>query len=174
MMRWITLLVLVALPVSAQAQSPQCLTTTEAEPVVQIALPGIIRDAGRVCAALPATSLLRRDTGAFIAKYDLAADQAWPRARAALAKVAPPAIAGLLGSDLARPLLTSIVTAQVTGKLQPSDCATVDRMVTLIAPLPAANAAGLVVAALQYAAAKRTPGQNNPAASLPLCTEAAK
>ncbi|MGJ3626447.1 hypothetical protein AB5I41_05205 [Sphingomonas sp. MMS24-JH45] len=111
-MRALLVLALVATPATAQTG---CLTAPEAE-AMQVALPDIIRDAGRVCATLPPTSLLRRPSGAFIAKYEAEADRAWPAARTALRKLSDPAVAPLLDSNFARPLITSLVAPQVTGQ----------------------------------------------------------
>ena len=165
-MRALLAVALVASPATAQNA---CLTGPEAEAITQVALPEIIRDAGRVCAALPPTSLLRRPSGAFIAKYDAEADRAWPAARAALGKLSDPAVAPLLNSNFARPLVTSLVAPQVTGQLQASDCPTLDRLVTLIEPLPARNTAGIVVATLQYLKAERARGKRNDIPDLPVC-----
>jgi hypothetical protein len=165
-MRVLLALALVATPATAQSN---CLTAPEAEAITQVALPEIIRDAGRVCAALPATSLLRRPSGAFIAKYDAEADRAWPAARAALGKLSDPAVVPLLDSNFARPLVTSLVAPQVTGQLQASDCPTLDRLVTLLEPLPAKNTAGIVVATLQYLEAERAKGKRNDMPDLPVC-----
>ncbi len=166
-MRALLALALVAGPATAQTA---CLTGPEAEAITQVALPEIIRDAGRVCASLPATSLLRRPSGAFIAKYETEADRAWPTARAAIGKLSDPAITPLLDSNFARPLVTSLVAPQVTGRLQASDCPTLDRLVTLLEPLPAKNTAGIVVATLQYLKAERAKGKRNDIPDLPVCT----
>ena len=160
------------MPQLAAAQTAPCLTGAEAQAVTLVAMPAIVRDAGRVCAALPATSLLRRPNSAFLTKYDAAADRAWPAAREAIGKLADPRMALLLMSDYARPMLTSIVAPQITGRLQPADCPTLDRLVTLLEPLPPANTAGIVVATLQYLKAERVKGKVADAPDLPICADA--
>ena len=157
---------LVAGPAAAQTR---CLSAADAESIALVALPEIIRDAGRVCSALPASSLLRRSSGAFLAKYDAEADRAWPAARAAIAKLSDPAVELLLMSDYARTTLTSIFAPQITGRIQPSDCGTLDRLVTLLEPLPARNTAGIVVTTLQYLKAEKAKGQQNRIPDLPVC-----
>ena len=161
----------VALSVSASpaaAQTP-CLNQAEAESIALVSMPAIIRDAGRVCAALPATSLLRRTSGPFIAKYDAEADRAWPAARQAIAKLSDPSVELLLMSNYARPMLTSLFAPQITGRLQARDCPTLDRLVTLLEPLPARNTAGIVVATLQYIKAEHARGAMRDAPDLPIC-----
>ena len=171
MKRALSLLVLCAMPTSAMAQA-QCLTAPEAEAVTLVALPDIIREMGRVCTALPAGSLIRRNT--FINKFRGEADRAWPAARAAIAKLADPRIEMLLTSDYARPLVTSLITLQIVGRVQTSDCPTIDRIVTLLEPLPPRNVAGVVVASLQHLRAEKTRGATPVAEvpDLPVCSDA--
>lgn len=153
---------------AAAAQPVPCLTSADAEAITLVALPEIIRDAGRVCAALPSSSLLRRADGKFIAKYDAEADRAWPTARGAIAKLSDPAVELLLMSNYSRAMLTSVFAPQITGGIEPDDCPTVDRMVTLLEPLPPRNTAALVVTTIQYMRAKKVKG----VPPLPLCAAA--
>lgn len=174
MTRWLAALALIGLPGSALAQTP-CLTTQEAEAVTLVALPDIIRETGRVCTALPATSLVRRTSGPFIARYTAEADRAWPVARDAIAKLSDPRVSMLLlQSELARPLITSLIAPMVVGRVQPSDCGTIDRMATLLEPLPARNTAGIIVAGLQHLKAEKARGTASvrDVPDLPVCPAA--
>ena len=165
----LALLACAAMPV--QAQRP-CVTTAEAEALTLVALPAIIRETGRVCAArLPATSLVRRASGPFLAKYDTEADRAWPRARAAIGRLSIGLADGLLGSELARPLLVSLVAPQIVGRIAPEDCGTVDRLVGALEPLPPRNTADVVVTALRHLNAERARGKRVDVPELPLCAE---
>ncbi|MDR6788562.1 hypothetical protein J2Y58_001922 [Sphingomonas sp. BE138] len=157
---------------AASAQAP-CLSAADAESIALVAMPDIIRDAGRVCASLPASSLLRRQSGAFLDKYDREADRAWPAARTAIAKLSDPAVELLLLSDYARPMLTSIFAPQITGRIQPADCPTLDRLVTLLEPLPPRNTAGIVVATLQYLKSEKNKGKRTDIPDLPVCAAGA-
>ncbi|OYX40474.1 hypothetical protein [Sphingomonas sp. 32-62-10] len=146
-----------------------CVTPTEAEALVAAVVPELIGDIGRVCAnALPETALLRQTSGSFIAKYRAEADLAWPRGRSAIAKITGPDIASLLSTDVARPLLATLVTPALTRGLQPVDCPAIERIVTLAQPLPARNSAALFVSIIQLVDAKRT-GTNKP--RLPICQQ---
>lgn len=168
----LAMLVLIATP--AQAQRP-CLTAPEAEAIALVALPEILRDTGTLCAArLPETSLLRRPEGAFIAKYQAAADGAWPAARGAIVKLSNPAADVLLDSSYARPLLTSLLVPLLVGRIAPADCGTIDRLVTQLAPLPPRNTAGVVVTTLGYLNAEKAKGKPIDVPDLPLCREAAR
>lgn len=165
------LLAIAALAGPAQAQPQPCLTAPEAESLAAVALPEILRQTGTVCAArLPANSVLRRPSSPFLARYDAEADRAWPAAQAAIGKLSDPAAATLLQSQFARPLLSSIVAPLIVGRVALKDCGTIDRLVTLLEPLPARNVAAVIVTSLQYLRATRPPaGTKNPVAALPLC-----
>lgn len=156
---------------SAQAQTG-CITGPEAEAMTLVAMPDIIHETGRVCGArLPATSLIRRNDGPFVAKYKAAADAAWPAARGAIVKLSDPAVDALLQSDYARPLLTSLLVPVIVGRIALKDCGTIDRLVTLLEPLPARNSAGVVVATLQYLKSEKAKGRQVAVPDLPLCTQ---
>lgn len=163
-------LALFVLPTSAIAQTP-CLTAPEAESIALVALPDILRETGRICTNLPANSVLRRGSGPFVAKYQAEADRAWPAARAAITKLSDPAVEMLLLSDYARPLLTALLAPQITGRIALADCPTIDRLATLLEPLPARNTAGIVVATLQYLKAEKAKGKSAVAnvPDLPVC-----
>lgn len=152
----------------ALAQQP-CLSSAEAESLAAVALPEILRQTGAVCAGqLPATSPLRRRASPLLQRYNAEADRAWPAARAAIIKLSNPTAEALLGSTYARPLLASLVAPLIVGRIATRDCGTIDRLVTLLEPLPPRNTAGVIVAALRYAKRVRT-GERNPVAALPLC-----
>lgn len=169
-MRWLPLLALLAAP--TQAAEP-CVTGAEAQALATVALPDIIRQTGTICAGrLPADSLLRRSDSAMAKRFDAEADRAWPAARGALAKLSDPAAASLLDSRFARPLLSTLVTPLIVGRIAIKDCGTIDRLVTLLEPLPPRNVAGVIVTALQYLRNETPPaGTRNPVASVPLCPE---
>ena len=166
------LLAVAALLVAPVAQAQTCLSTSEAQAVAQVALPEIIRETGRVCQrVLPATSLVRRPSGPFIAKYQAAADAAWPAASAAIGKLSDPSLSSLVQSDYARPLLVSLLVPQLVGRVAASDCGTIDTLVTQLAPLPARNTAVIVVTTLKYLKAEQAKGNRQVAdvPDLPIC-----
>lgn len=160
-------LTLIATPANAQTR---CVTDNEAQAFALVAMPEIIRETGRVCgAALPAASLVRRQSGAFLAKYDAEANRAWPIARAAIVKLSDPAIEVLVQSEYARPLITSLLVPQLVGRIAIADCPVIDRLTTLLEPLPPRNTAGIVVTTLRYLKAEKAKGRNVDVPDLPLC-----
>ena len=163
-----------AIALATPAAAQPCLTSREAETIALVALPDLIRTAGEICGAqLPATSLMRRGSGPFLAKYQAAADRAWPDARLAIAKLSEPTVAVLLQSDYARPVLTALLVPLLVGRIAPADCPSIDRFATLVEPLPPRNTAGLVVTTLQFL--KREKARGNGAVAdlpdLPVCTK---
>ena len=166
-------LLMLAAALAASPAPRACLTEADAQAVALVALPEIIRQTGTVCAArLPANSLVRRTNGPFLAKYDAEADRAWPVARAAITRMIDPMADVLLQSQYARPVLTSLLVPQLVGRIEPADCGTLDRLVTLLAPLPARNTAAIVVTALAYFKAEKAKGRNVAVPDLPLCAGA--
>ena len=168
------LAIVAAIALATPAAAQPCLTAREAETIALVALPDLIRTTGEICAAqLPATSLMRRDSGPFLAKYQAAADRAWPDARLAIAKLSEPTVAVLLQSDYARPVLTALLVPLLVGRIAPSDCPTIDRFATLVEPLPPRNTAGLVVTTLQFLKREKARGSAAVAAlpDLPVCSQ---
>jgi hypothetical protein len=164
------LLALAALVAATPAAAQPCLTEPEAEAIALVALPDIIRQTGSVCAArLPATSLVRRETSPFLTRYDSEAARAWPTARAAIVKLSVPEATLLLQSDYARPILVNLLVPLIVGRIDVGDCGKIDRLVTLIEPLPPRNTAGLVVTALQHLKAERARGRAVDVPDLPIC-----
>lgn len=154
-------------PATAQTR---CITTPEAEAMALVALPDVLRQTGIVCTdRLPETSLIRDPTSRLVRKYEAEATRAWPLARGAIVKLSDPAVDVMLDSEFARPLLTSLLVPLLVGRIAPSDCGTIDRLVTLLEPLPPRNTAGIVVATLQYLKAEKAKGGRVSVPDLPLC-----
>lgn len=165
-------LLALAAALAGPVQQPRaCLAQAEAEAVTLVALPEIIRQTGATCAAaLPPTSLLRRSESPMLQRYDAEAARAWPAARSAIIKLNPSAEA-LLGSDVARPLLTSLIAPLIAGRVATQDCPTIDRLATALEPLPPRNAASVIVTAIGHAQARRAAGGAR-TPDLPLCPAA--
>ncbi len=160
-------LALIASPASAQQR---CVSDSQAEALSLVALPEILKETGRVCATrLPAGSLIRTGGGRLIARYQQAADEAWPAARTAIAQLSDPAVELLLQSDYARPVLTSTVVPMIVGRIALEDCGTIDRLVTQLEPLPPRNTASVIVTVLRYLKVDRPRAGRASVPQLPLC-----
>ena len=155
----------------AQAAVQPCVTSDEASVLMLVLAPEAIRAAGTLCSrSLPSTALLRQTNSSLLARYQAEADAAWPQARSAIGKIGGLDATGLGDSELMRPLLTAMVLPAITGELKPRDCAAVDHIVTLLAPLPPRNAADLVVAFMQLGNADKA--SRNEEQAFPICPAA--
>jgi hypothetical protein len=169
------LLAALALPAAATAQTraaAPCLTVAEGEAVLLFLAPDLLAQAGRTCTPLlPANAYLRR-SAALAQSYSAASDRAWPAARVAIAKIAGPDVAPLLDSSFARPAVSSLIAPLVAQEIKSGDCPRLDRILSLVAPLPPQNVAGIAVAFMQLANDRdRQAGRRSP---LPICEGAVR
>ncbi len=156
------------------AQTARCLQRQEAESLALVALPDILRETVRTCATtLPASSFVRANSAPLIARYQIEADRAWPAAQRALLKLSDPMIEPLLNTQIAREMLTALAVSQIVGRIDVSDCGTIDRLASLLQPLPPRNTAALIVTSLQYLKARKAPGAGAAKSipDLPICAE---
>lgn len=156
---------------AADAQAPVrvCVTAPEAESLVLAVAPDLIRQTGVACAtALPPTALVRQAEGRLIAKYQSEADAAWSRATVALGKLVGPESQGLVQSGFARAMLGSLIGPTITGKISPGDCPAIERIVTLLEPLPPKNTAALLVTMIQLNDADKSKAGAK-TSGLPIC-----
>jgi hypothetical protein len=131
----------------AAAEGKPCVTEPEAQAVFLTVAPDVIRTVAQKCAAsLPETATLRGGLAAFSAPYDTAAAMAAPQAGAAFAKMARPDVKGIDPAAM-KAMIGPMIGGMAADQVKPKDCATIDRAVTLLAPLPPANVAGLIVLA---------------------------
>lgn len=175
LMRGALWLAALALPAAATAQTraaAPCLSVAEGEAVLLFLAPDLLAQATRTCTpVLPAGAYLRR-TSPLTQTYATASAQAWPAARTAIAKIAGPDVAPLLDSSFARPAVSSLIAPLVAQEIRAADCPRLDRILSLVAPLPPQNVAGIAVAFLQLANDRdRQAGRRSP---LPICTAPAR
>lgn len=173
-LRWVSAIALLLGAGAASAQSLSatislpCVTQPDAEALVSAVAPELITEMGRICAnSLPSGALLRQTSGPLIDRYRAASDLAWPQGRGAITRIVGPEIGSMLGSDLARPLLATLIAPVLTKTIEPADCPALDRILTLAQPLPPRNMAGLFVSILQLVDAKRI--KKGGKATLPIC-----
>lgn len=133
--------------VAAQAAPSDlpCLTEQEGQSLVLVALPDVLDAVGKTCAAaLPPTATLRAGLPALVARYRLDGDKAWTAAKPAIGKLGGDQFRGM-DPDVIRPLVGSLLGPVVVKDLKPRDCPRIDRIAGLLAPLPVANTAALMV-----------------------------
>ncbi|KQN26159.1 hypothetical protein ASE86_08380 [Sphingomonas sp. Leaf33] len=146
---------------TAQAQAPACIPQPEAEALFLALAPAMLTSVAGTCTpVLPTNALLRRPIGQLIAKYASDSEAAWPRAKEGLRKLLGPQGGAMVDSELARPMVTSMIAPMLAKEVKAKDCPNIDRVLTLIDPLPARNTASLVVALMDMSgAAKARPGR---------------
>lgn len=166
-----TMLILGAGATAAQppAQAARnCLSGPQAEAVFLALAPAAIKVAGVTCAnALPPGAMLRQTDGPFLAKMQAASDGAWPTAIDAVRRLAGPDLAPLLESEVMRPMLGGLIAPLIVADLKPQDCPKVERITTLLSPLPPRNIAALGITILQYA--QDDARRRGKTAKVPLC-----
>ncbi|TPG53994.1 hypothetical protein [Sphingomonas glacialis] len=133
--------------VAAQAAPTDlpCLTEQEGQSLVRVVLPDVLDAVGKACAStLPPTATLRAGLPALVARYRMDGDSAWNAAKPAIGKLGGEQLRGM-DPDVIRPLVSSLLGPLVVKDLKPGDCPRIDRITGLLAPLPVANTAALVV-----------------------------
>ncbi|MFD1787288.1 hypothetical protein ACFSC3_06865 [Sphingomonas floccifaciens] len=158
---------------TAQAQTTACIPQPDAEALFLALAPAMIGSVAATCApVLPANALLRRSVASLTAKYSAESDAAWPRAKEGLRKLLGPQGGQMVDSELARPMVTSMVAPLLAKEVKAKDCPNIDRVLTLIDPLPAKNTAALVVTLLDMSGAARP--KSGRKADLVLCPREAR
>lgn len=150
----------------AQAAEPKpCMNEAEAQSVFLAIAPDTLRAVAQKCApSLPDKATLRGGLAAFLAPYESAAAGAWAQALPALSKMAGPEMSGVDSATM-KAMVGPLVGAMASDKLKPADCATIDRALALMAPLPPANVAGIAVLAMASGGSK---GGKSPFAICPV------
>jgi hypothetical protein len=145
------LLLSLALTLSSTAQARQrpCITEAEGEALFQVMLPDVIREMGRVCAALPQRSFLRQPSAAFMNRIDAGVGPATVAAQGGIRKLLGPQGAAFAGSQFAIPMARAVFVPLVAQEIRPADCPGLDKIVSNLAPLPPRNLAAVFVAMAQ-------------------------
>jgi len=145
---------LLLVPQAAMAADEVCLTPREFTALSTYALPSVIGGTSRACAALlPPDSFLRRSGDEFAARYARGKAAAWPEARAAFLKMSAakdPGAAQLftaMPDDALQQVADAALAGIVASKVKPDSCATIDRALALLSPLPPENTAELIALA---------------------------
>ena len=143
-------------PGIAHAAEAPCLTTGEFSALIGYGMPAALGGTVDRCAkTLPADAFLRSDDAkAMIARYTAAKSTQWPRAKAAVLKMGNGSKSdafGLLGAmpdPVLQTLADTFVAGLVASQLPIERCPVVNRMLSLLAPLPpetTAQAVGLAI-----------------------------
>jgi len=136
---------------SAPPKAPEpCLSRAEAVGFISWAMPGLISGVvGRCRPLLPGDAYLTRSGDDLANRYRANSAAAWPTARSAIGKISGGSIPTTLGDDTVRTLAEAGITAALTGKIKASHCGMVNRILEVLAPLPAANMSGLITVLIE-------------------------
>jgi hypothetical protein len=130
---------------AAETAPPPCQTHAEANAFFTAVLPDILGGIGKTCSTvLPENATLRGGLPSLLARYQAPADAAWPPAMTVFAKIGGKELKGV-DPKLLRPLIGPMMGNMIAEDVKPADCPKVDRIATLLAPLPSTNLAELVV-----------------------------
>ncbi|RHW16516.1 hypothetical protein D1610_15620 [Sphingomonas gilva] len=166
MRRTASIVAAISLAVSAGAQAQNakpCVTAAEGEGLALYVMPDVVRSASQTCRPhLPRTALLA-NPAPLIAKFQAETDAAWPAARAAFGKIAGDDVAPFLDGNMAKPMISAMMGPMLTAEIKPKDCPAINRVVELLQPLPARNAAALFITIAQLAS------EGDKASKIPLC-----
>lgn len=140
---------LTATGANAQQATRPCLTEAEGEALLQVMLPDVIREIGRVCATLPARSFLRQPAPTFMARLEAGVAPAMPAAQSGIRKLLGAQASGLADSPFALPMASAIFVPLAVRQIKSADCPGLDKIVSSLAPLPPRNLAAVFVALAQ-------------------------
>ncbi len=161
-------------PSLAQTAKP-CLTPAEFSSLATYGLPSIIKGVSERCGpTLRAGGWLPRNAGQLAARYSQAKPAAWPGARAAFFKFSGSAGAGReisgafrnMPDENLQPIVDGLIEGLISQQVPLERCSTIDRVISLVAPLPPQNTAELI--ALTAGLASKSGGSL--ASKLKLCS----
>lgn len=150
-MKGATLAALLALATSTTAEAARrpCLPPAEAEALVTVLLPDFLTAVAKRCAtALPANATLRGGLDPLVARWRGEATGLEASAAAAVTKMGG-GEAGAIEPAALLTVLRSGLIDELVKDVKAADCPKIDRAITLAAPLPARNLAGLFIMAAQ-------------------------
>lgn len=147
--------ILITLPSVAQAaQEAPCLTPAEFSALSTYALPSVITGVAERCTtALPAGAYLTRSGAQLSQRYALRKQAAWPGAKAAFLKVGGSnaevsQLFTAMPDEALQPMVDGLISGMIGQKLPTERCASVDRLASLLAPLPPENTVELIALAV--------------------------
>ena len=150
-----TAAVLALVPGLARAAEPPCLSPAEFTSLAEYALPSVISGTSQRCrATLPASAYLRSSGAQLVQRYAERKPAAWPGAKAAFLKLSTTTNAdankliGTMPDASLQQMLDGLMEGMIAQQVPLERCATIDRVIGLIAPLPAGNTAELIALAV--------------------------
>ena len=134
---------------AAQSATPRCVPPAELEALAVVLLPDAVQAVGLKCAtSLPATATLRSGLTPLVTRWREEAPAAMAGAAAAISRFGSAKISAADAPAMLT-MMRGMMIDEMIDDVSPATCAKVERAITLAAPLPARNVAGLFVMAAQ-------------------------
>lgn len=151
----------------AQAATPVCLTRGQVTSLVTYALPEVLTGTAARCRqALPANAFLSTQGTALARRYAAQKNAYWPAARSAFLTLAKSGqidqgsgILELLPETSQRTLVDVTVQGLVAQAIPLEQCGKIDTVISLVAPLPPQNMAGLLTIFIDMASKSQNAGR---------------
>jgi len=149
---------LLSLSQPAMAQGTPCVQPADFADAVTYAIPMMMQSAQTSCAeTLAADSYVMSEGDAFASRFTALQDQSWPGAKRFLMTFvesdattkAMGAMLGELDDETLRPFVDGIVSAKIAEDIKPATCASIEKILPLVAPLPAENYGQLLVTVME-------------------------
>lgn len=149
---------------SAQAVEPrQCISAEAAESLITYVLPGALDAVRTKCSAsLPASAALLQVDSARMQRYEADSQRAWPEASTVIELMVGQNFPENLEMDAMRPFVDAMLPAMLAQKVNPTDCPTIDKVYSLLEPMPTANLASLTVMLAQLGSNGDKEGRKDP------------
>lgn len=149
---------------SAQAAEPkQCIPAETAESLITYVLPGALGAVRTKCAgSLPASAALLQVDSERMLRYEADSQRAWPEASAALGLMVGQDLPENLEMDALRPFVGAMIPAMLAQEIKSTDCATIEKVYSLLEPMPTANLASLTVMLAQLGNSGNEEGRKDP------------
>jgi hypothetical protein len=135
---------------AASAETANCITRAEISGMMAYAMPGLLTGIGDKCTQHVAKDgYLASSMDDVIRTYAGAQDANWPLARAAFVKFASKdgdssaRMMKALPDSALKPLVEAMMPAMIGEQIKADDCADIEELLRLLAPLPPENTAGL-------------------------------
>ena len=134
------------------APAAQCLTETDVHGMVAYMLPSVTETVITRCAArLPANSYLNTRGSGLIGQLRKGQSAAWPSARDAMIKMAgkddeSSEMMRTMPESMVGPMMEGMVADKVGAEIKAQSCKDIDRVLSTMAPMPAASLVDMVTA----------------------------
>jgi len=149
---------------SVQAAEPkQCIPAETAESLITYVLPGALGAARTKClSSLPASAALLQVDSARMQRYEADSQRAWPQASTAIGLMVGQDLPENLSLDAMRPFVDAMIPTMLAQEIKAKDCPTIDKVYSLLEPMPTANLASLTVMLAQLGSNGEEEGRKDP------------